>query len=41
MHVRMVLEGLAPGVQHGGDADVGTEVLGIGAQWWSASRRRP
>ena len=30
MHVRMVLEGLAPGVQDGGDADAGTEVLGIG-----------
>ena len=30
MHMRMMLEVLAPGVQDGGDADVGAEVLGIG-----------
>src|SRR5262245_19673607 len=30
MHMGMVLKVLAPGVQDGGEADVGTEVLGIG-----------
>jgi hypothetical protein len=30
MHMRMVLEVLAPGVQDGGDPDVGAEVPGIG-----------
>ena len=30
MQMGMMLEGLAPGVQHGGDADVGAEMLGIG-----------
>src|SRR5215831_18518518 len=29
MHMRMVLEVLAPSVQHSGDADVGAKVLGI------------
>jgi hypothetical protein len=29
MHMGMVLQGTAPGVQEGGDADLGTEVLGI------------
>ena len=26
----MMLQGLAPGVEHGDDADLGAEVLGIG-----------
>src|SRR5262245_50674378 len=30
MHMRMMLEVLTPGVQDGGDADVGPEMLGIG-----------
>ena len=30
MHVRMMGEGRAPGVQHGGDADPGAEAPGIG-----------
>ena len=30
MDVRVVIEALSPGVQDGGEADVGAEVLGIG-----------
>ena len=30
VHMRMMLEVLAPAMQHGGDADVGAEVLGVG-----------
>ena len=30
MHVRMMGECRAPGVQHGGDADPGSEAIGIG-----------
>src|SRR5213592_446787 len=30
VHVRMMGERRAPGVEHGGDADAGAEVLGIG-----------
>ena len=30
VHVRMVRHGRAPGVEHGGDADGGAHVLGIG-----------
>ena len=30
VHMRMVSEGRAPGVQHQGGADVSTQVLGIG-----------
>ena len=30
VHVRMMGHRRAPGVQHGGDADAGAEVLGIG-----------
>ena len=29
MHVRVMHHGRAPGVQHGGDADAGAEVLGV------------
>ena len=31
MHMRMVIEVLAPGMQHRGDADVGSQVLRIGS----------
>ena len=30
MHMRMMIEVLAPGVQHGGEADIGAEMLGVG-----------
>lgn len=30
MHMRVVIEGLAPGMQHRGDADVGSQVFWIG-----------
>ena len=30
VHVRMMGEGRSPGVEHGGDADPGAEMLGIG-----------
>ena len=39
--VRMVGHRRAPGVEHGGDADAGAEVLGIGGDRESASRPRP
>jgi hypothetical protein len=41
MNVRMVMEVLAPGVQHRGDADLGAEVLGIGGDDAQRFGRRP
>jgi len=32
--MRMVLEVLAPSVQHSGDADVGAKLLGIAGNGW-------
>ena len=37
MDMRMVLQGLAPGVQDGDDADLGAEMLGIGGDGGSVS----
>ena len=39
--VRMMGQRRAPGVQHGGDADAGAEMLGIGGDRESGSRPRP
>ena len=31
MDMRMMIKGLPPRVQHGGDADIGAEMLGVGS----------
>ena len=38
--VRMMGERRAPGVQHGGEADARAQMLRVGGDAWSASRRR-
>ena len=39
--MRMVRHRRAPGVEHGGDADAGAEMLGIGGDRQHRLRRRP
>ena len=41
VHVRVMGERRAPGVQHGGEADAGAEMLGVGGDGDAASRPRP
>ena len=40
MQMRMMGHGGAPGVQHGGDADLGAQVFGIGGDGDRRLRRR-
>ena len=37
--MRMVLQGLAPGVQHSNRADLGAEVTGVGSNFAQSVRR--
>ena len=41
MDVRVMGQSLAPGVEHRDDADLGAEMLGIGARSCASSRPRP
>jgi hypothetical protein len=41
MHVRVELQALPPGVQHGEEADLGPEVLRVGGNLLQSLRRRP